>query len=79
MALEPDFSLQPSCAADAPAPSQGFSLLVALIGLVSFALLVALAQQVVLDANQENVRIGGPVYEEGHVSGTRGSGREGGR
>jgi hypothetical protein len=48
---------------------QVFALMTAFVGLVTFALLLALVQQVVLDANTANVRRGAPVYEEGHVSG----------
>lgn len=44
-----------------------FSVLVAFAGCAGFVLVLALVQQVVLDANLSNVKRGGRVIEEGHV------------
>jgi hypothetical protein len=38
------------------------------LGLVSFALVLALVEQVVLEVLESNVKQGSQVYEEGHVS-----------
>ena len=46
---------------------QLFSLIVAAVGFASFALVLALVEQVVLQVLDTNVRQGGPVYEEGHI------------
>ncbi|KAL6749116.1 hypothetical protein V8C86DRAFT_3032280 [Haematococcus lacustris] len=53
---------------DSPSIShQAFSVLVAAIGLASFALVLALVEQVVLEVIEENVRRGTRVFEAGHV------------
>ena len=54
---------------DAAASSaiQAFSLIVAAIGLASFALVLALVEQVVLQVLDANVRQGGTVFEDGHI------------
>ena len=46
---------------------QLFSLIVAAVGFASFALVLALVEQVVLQVLDTNVRQGGPVYEDGHI------------
>lgn len=51
----------------ASAAIQAFSLIVAAIGLASFALVLALVEQVVLQVLDANVRQGGQVFEEGHI------------
>ena len=48
--------------------SQLFSVLVAVLGLASFALVLALIEQVVLEVLESNVKRGSAVYEDGHVS-----------
>lgn len=54
--------------ADADPVEQLFSILVAVFGLAAFALVLALVEQVVLEANNRNVKRGSRVYETGHVS-----------
>lgn len=51
----------------ASAALQLFSLVVAAIGFASFALVLALVEQVVLQVLDTNVRQGGMVYEDGHI------------
>ncbi len=46
---------------------QGFSLLIAALGIASFAISLALVEQVVLENLESNVRRGSKVYEKGHV------------
>lgn len=46
---------------------QGFSLLIAALGIASFAISLALVEQVVLENLDANVRRGSKVYETGHV------------
>ena len=48
--------------------NQAFSLLAAALGLVSFALVLALVEQIVLEVVESNVRTGSPIYEKDHVS-----------
>ncbi|GAB4820155.1 hypothetical protein N2152v2_007201 [Parachlorella kessleri] len=50
-----------------PLTSQVFAVAVVLLGLVSFALVLALVEQVVLEVLEGNVRKGSQVYEEGHI------------
>ena len=47
--------------------AQLFSCVVALVGLLSFALVLSLVEQVVLQVLDTNVRQGGKVYETGHT------------
>ena len=47
--------------------AQLFSIIVAAVGLGSFALVLALVEQVVLQVLDANVRQGGKVYETGHT------------
>lgn len=51
---------------------QGFSLLIAALGIASFAISLALVEQVVLENLDANVRRGSQVYEHGHVRGGAG-------
>lgn len=51
----------------ASAALQLFSLTVAAIGFASFALVLALVEQVVLQVLDTNVRQGGRVFEDGHL------------
>ena len=51
----------------ASAAIQAFSLVVAAVGLASFALVLALVEQVVLQVLEANVKQGGGVYESGHI------------
>ncbi|KAK9811837.1 hypothetical protein WJX72_011041 [[Myrmecia] bisecta] len=53
--------------ASASAPNQVFSLVMAACGLMAFALVLALVEQVVLDVVEENVKQGGRVFETGHI------------
>ena len=53
---------------NANAITQAFSLLAAALGLVSFALVLALVEQIVLEVVETNVRTGSPIYEKDHVS-----------
>ena len=53
---------------NANAVNQAFSLLAAALGLVSFALVLALVEQIVLEVVENNVRTGSPIYEKDHVS-----------
>ena len=46
---------------------QLFSVLVAIVGLASFALVLALVEQIVLEVIDSNVRRDSKVYEEGHT------------
>lgn len=46
---------------------QLFSVCVAVVGLATFALVLALTEQVVLEVLEDNVKRGSPVYETGHV------------
>ncbi len=48
--------------------NQAFSLLAAALGLVSFALVLALVEQIVLEVVETNVRTGSPIFEKDHVS-----------
>ncbi|KAI8477171.1 MAG: hypothetical protein J3K34DRAFT_515852 [Monoraphidium minutum] len=50
----------------APIAVQVFSVMVAVGGLAAFALVLALVEQVVLEANNRNVKRGSRVYETGH-------------
>lgn len=47
--------------------NQAFSLLAAALGLVSFALVLALVEQIVLEVVESNVRTGSPIFEKDHV------------
>ena len=47
--------------------NQAFSLLAAALGLVSFALVLALVEQIVLEVVETNVRTGSPIFEKDHV------------
>ncbi len=53
---------------DAGLASQVFAVLTVIMGLASFALVLALIEQVVLEVLESNVKRGSDVYEEGHVS-----------
>ena len=46
---------------------QVFGVLVATTGLASFALVLALVEQVVLEVIEDNVKRGSKVYQRGHV------------
>ena len=46
---------------------QVFGVVVATTGLASFALVLALVEQVVLEVIDDNVAVGSRVYEQGHV------------
>lgn len=48
-------------------PQQAFAIATAGAGLVSFALVLALVEQVVLENVEENVKRGSPVVTSGHV------------
>lgn len=48
-------------------PAQAFAVAVSVLGLTSFALVLALMEQVVLEVLERNVRQGSAVYEAGHV------------
>lgn len=48
-------------------PGQLFAVAAAVVGLASFALVLALIEQVVLEVLDSNVRQGSRVYEEGHM------------
>lgn len=52
---------------NANAINQAFSLLAAALGLVSFALVLALVEQIVLEVVETNVRTGSPIFEKDHV------------
>lgn len=47
--------------------TQAFSLAIASAGLVSFALVLALVEQVVLENVEQNVKKGSPIITTGHV------------
>lgn len=51
----------------APSLEQAFSLLIAALGIASFAISLALVEQVVLENLDANVRRGSKVYENEHV------------
>ena len=53
---------------NANAVNQAFSLLAAALGLVSFALVLALVEQIVLEVVENNVRTGSAIFEKDHVS-----------
>lgn len=46
---------------------QAFGVVAASIGLASFALVLALVEQIVLEVIESNVKTGSAVYETGHV------------
>jgi hypothetical protein len=46
---------------------QGFGVAVAVLGLMSFAVVLALAEQLFMEVLKDNVTTGSPVYESGHV------------
>lgn len=48
-------------------PSQAFAVAISVLGLASFALVLALMEQVVLEVLERNVRQGSTVYESGHT------------
>lgn len=48
-------------------PRQLFACTMVAAGLASFALVLALVEQVVMEVIQENVQQGSPVYESGHI------------
>jgi hypothetical protein len=54
-------------AEDAGWPSQIFAIITAIFGLASFALVLALIEQVVLEVLEANVKRGSPCYESGHT------------
>ena len=51
----------------AATPAQVFGVLVATTGLASFALVLALVEQVVLEVIEDNVKRGSKVYQRDHV------------
>lgn len=54
-------------AGDSPLAQQVFAVATAIMGLCVFALVLALVEQVVLEAMEANVKRGSRVYETGHV------------
>lgn len=54
-------------AGEAGIPSQLFAIFTAVFGLASFALVLALIEQVVLEVLESNVKRGSTCYEEGHT------------
>ena len=48
-------------------PAQTFSIVMAVTGLVAFAVVLALVEQLVLQILTENVSRGSQVYEKGHI------------
>ncbi len=53
---------------DAGLAGQVFAVAVVTLGLASFALVLALTEQVLLEVVENNVKRGSDVYESGHVS-----------
>ncbi len=48
-------------------PAQTFSIFAAITGLIAFAIVVALVEQLVLEILTQNVSRGSQVYEKGHI------------
>ena len=61
----------PAPGTGSPLAEQAFAVAIAGAGLVSFALVLALVEQVVLENVEENVKRGSPIVASGHVRTSR--------